>query len=201
MLCEILQPIQTRCGVLQKGTLADIPQEVFRKLSGKVRSISNEPEIKTVQYPKDGQLIASSFDTEHWRQQIKTAINTAINMDKGALEHCSHYRPDLHSACIAASRALDDAYSTKDARQIRQAIREHNKACKATRYAAQHPMKAHKLSPAEITRFCNTHMAMQGGQCSYKGKLDGCTIWEAKNKNLTIDQLEIPPERYLDLHQ
>ena len=39
MLCEVLQPIQTRRGVLQRGTLVDIPQGVFHRLFGKVRRV------------------------------------------------------------------------------------------------------------------------------------------------------------------
>jgi len=41
MLCEILEPIQTRRGILQAGTHAEIPSEVFLKLAGKVRRIQN----------------------------------------------------------------------------------------------------------------------------------------------------------------
>ena len=82
----------------------------------------------------------SSFDAEHWRQQIETATNKVIELDKGALNHCSRYRQDLHRDCIAASRALDDAYSTRSAKEIRQAIRKHDKACSATREAAHYPL-------------------------------------------------------------
>ena len=46
MLCEVLEPIQTRRGVLQTGTHADIPKEVFFKLAGKVRRISDHPTAK-----------------------------------------------------------------------------------------------------------------------------------------------------------
>lgn len=79
-----------------------------------------------------------SFDPNYWSEQIAAAINKAARLDGGALEYCSRYRPDLYSECITASRALDDAYATKDAKQVQQAIREHDKACEATRIAAQH---------------------------------------------------------------
>jgi len=103
-------------------------------------SISNPPELKIAQPAQAEQLVASSFDSNHWRQQIETATNNAINLDQGALEHCSHYKPDLQRDCIAASRALDDAYSTRSAKEIRQAIRKHDKACSATREAAHYPL-------------------------------------------------------------
>ncbi|MBW2186925.1 MAG: hypothetical protein JRG71_11190 [Deltaproteobacteria bacterium] len=164
-------------------------------------SISNPPELETVHPAQKESLAASSFDSEHWRQQIVTAISNAINLDEGALDHCKHYRPELHRECIAASRALDDAYRTKIAKEIRQAIRTHDNVCESTRQAAQNPMGANRLSPEEVTRFCTAHMIRQGGQCPHKGQLDGCKIWEAKNHQVTIDQLEILPEQFLDAHQ
>ena len=39
MLCEILESISTRQGTLHPGTIADIPEEVFLKLTGKVRMV------------------------------------------------------------------------------------------------------------------------------------------------------------------
>ena len=163
-------------------------------------SSSSTTESGNMQLAQVVSLTTSSFDSKHWRQQIEIAINNAMEQDQGALGHCSHYRPDLHRDSITASRALDDTYSTKDAKQIRQAIRLHDKACEATRHAAQNPLKTDKLTSDECAGFCLKHQQRQDKPCPYKNQLDGCILWQAKNLQTPIDQLELAPESYLDLH-
>ena len=59
-------------------------------------------------------------------------------------------------------------------------------------------IRADHLYPIEVDRFCAAHLQIQGGQCSYLGGLDGCLVWEAKNKMWTIDRFPVDLARYLD---
>jgi len=179
----------------KRGQHESIKVEQKQTVTAVVPSVPNVPTQNSNSVNDD-----SAIELESFRQQIETSISDAINLDGGALNHCQHFRPDLHRDCITASLALDDAYATKDAKKIKRAIWKHDKACELTRQAALNPMKANRLSPDEVTRFCNAHMIQQGGQCPYKGKLAGCKIWEAKNHQVTIEQLMVPPEQYLDIY-
>ena len=57
MLCEILEPIQTRRGLLPAGTRADIPEEIFLKLMGKVRRLTPQPERKLFEDLRCGECL------------------------------------------------------------------------------------------------------------------------------------------------
>ena len=104
-------------------------------------SISNPPELKIAQPAQAEQLVASSFDSNHWRQQIETAINNAINLDQGALDHCRLHKPKLHTEYMAAANHLDTVYISRDEHNMLIAIQGHNNAFKAVRNAMCESLK------------------------------------------------------------
>jgi hypothetical protein len=143
----------------------------------------------------------NNFDAEHWQQEISRAINKAMKLDDGALEYCALFMPLLHRRYMQAANDLDTAYTAQDAKQIRQALREYDHAAEQTRKAASQPLTADQLSPGECSRFCQAHLSDKGGECPYLNQLNGCTLWEAKNKRSALNDLPVYPTRYLESHQ
>lgn len=140
------------------------------------------------------------FDAEHWRHQIVRAINKAMQQDKGALSYCAEFMPEVSNHYMQTANSLDAAYTTQDAKLIRQAIRTHDLAAENTRKAAASPLSADQLSPAECSKFCQAHLLSQGGRCPHINHLDGCVLWEAKKKRLQVSHLPVKPYKYLDCH-
>jgi hypothetical protein len=124
-----------------------------------------------------------------------------VQQDKGALAYCELFMPLLHRKYMKAANNLDAAFLTQDEKQMREALREHDRLAEQTRKAAQQPLTADQLTPAECLRFCQIHLSDKGGECPYLNQLNGCTLWDAKNKRRSISDLPISPTRYLEGHQ
>jgi hypothetical protein len=171
-------------------------------------SISNPPKSDKTQddFSKISRISISNpqkndFDAERWQHEISRAINRAMQQDNGALAYCELFMPLLHRRYMKAANNLDAAYTAQDSKQIRGALREHDKAAEQSRKAAAQPLTADQLTPAECSRFCQAHLSDKAGECSYLNQLNGCTLWDAKNKRRSISDLPISPTRYLEGHQ
>jgi hypothetical protein len=124
-----------------------------------------------------------------------------MQKDKGSLAYCELFMPLLYRRYMKAANNLDAAYTAQDSKQIREALREHDKAAGQSRKAAAQPLTADQLTPAECSRFCQAHLSDKAGECSYLNQLNGCTLWDAKNRRRSICELPISPTRYLEGHQ
>jgi hypothetical protein len=102
---------------------------------------------------------------------------------------------------MQSANNMDVAYASNDAKRIRQAIRDHDRAAEQTRKAAAQPLTADQLNPGECSRFCQEHLRIKRHECRYLNQLNGCTLWEGKKKRLPLNELPISPTRYLEGHQ
>jgi hypothetical protein len=158
--------------------------------------ISDSPSMKESQ---EGEQ--PKFDAEYWGRKIEHATLGAMRQDNGGLAYCELFMPLLHRRYMQAANNLDTAYTAQDEKQMREALREHDRLAEQTRKAAAHPLTADQLTPAECSRFCQTHLSDKGGACPYLNQLDGCTLWDAKNRRRSISKLPVSPARYLEAHQ
>ena len=64
------------------------------------------------------------FNSDLWGREIQDAVVLAANEDCGALEWCRQNRLGLYQQCTTSLRAVDDAYSSRDAKTLQKAIQE-----------------------------------------------------------------------------
>ena len=121
-----------------------------------------------------------AFDSGCWRRKIEHATLEAMSHDNGALSYCELFMPLLHRRYMHAANTLDEAFTSQDAKQLKQALREHDRAAEQTRKAAADPLTADQLSPAECSRFCEAHLSDKGGECQYLNRLDG---WKGRRND------------------
>jgi hypothetical protein len=158
--------------------------------------LKNTPKVAQNMPPHE-----SDYAPEYWKSKIEHATTKAMQQDGGALAYCELFMPLLHRKYMQAANDLDAAYTAQDAKQMREALREHDRLAEQTRKAAQQPLTADQLTPAECSRFCQAHQADKGGACPYLNQLDGCTLWDAKSKRRSICELPVSHTHYLEAHQ
>lgn len=152
------------------------------------------------------------FDAEYWGRKIEHSTRKAMQQDNGALAYCELFMPLLYRRYMKAANNLDAAYTaqcghdraelvTDNVTGLKEALRAHDRAAEQTRKAAAQPLTADQLNPAECSRFCQAHLPDKGGECSYLNQLNGCILWDAKNRRHSISELPISPTKYLEGHQ
>lgn len=75
---------------------------------------------------------AQSFDEDHWRREIQTALDSAIAEDRGALLWCRKNRFELYRQCTGALRAVDNAFESKNAKEVERALDDFLRTCRET---------------------------------------------------------------------
>ncbi len=169
--------------------------------------LKNTPKVAQNMPPHE-----SDYAPEYWKSKIEHATTKAMQQDNGALAYCELFMPLLYRHYMKAANNLDAAYTaqcgynraelvTENVTGLKEALREHDRAAEQTRKAAARPLTADQLTPAECSRFCQAHLSDKAGECSYLNQLNGCTLWDAKNKRRSISDLPISPTRYLEGHQ
>ncbi len=182
------------------------PFESFEAFEGQ-SVISDSPAMKESQEGEQPE-----FDAEYWGRKIEHSTRRAMQQDNGALAYCELFMPLLYRHYMKAANNLDAAYTaqcgynraelvTENVTGLKEALREHDRAAEQTRKAAAQPLTADQLNPAECSRFCQAHLSDKGGECSYLNQLNGCTLWNAKNRRRSISELPVSPARYLEAHQ